>query len=266
MTGREFAAVAAKYIGCCEGDGTHQQFCDTYNSYVRDCPRIENLPRKTQMDYSWAWCAVFVSAIGIETGLAMQEIPVEMSCTNMIVELISMGRWMETDSYKPAPGDIVFFDFAGSSSTDSKGIQTVDHVGIVEKVENGYIHTIEGNSADAVRRNAYQINDKRICGFGVPHFDCAEQEPEEPVPTVPTSVPTITIELHELRRGDQGDEVKALQSLLNGKQPTLSVDGSYGPKTEAAVIALQKELQKINGCVPDGIVGKLTWTKLLKGG
>lgn len=260
MTGREFAAVAAKYIGCCEGDGTHQQFCDTYNQYVKDCLRIENLPRKTQMDYSWAWCAVFVSAIGIETGLAMQEIPVEMSCTNMIVELISMGRWMETDSYKPAPGDIVFFDFAGSSSTDSKGIQTVDHVGIVEKVENGYIHTIEGNSADAVRRNAYAINDRRICGFGVPHFDCTEQ-PEEKPAVEPEK--TIAIELHELRRGDQGDEVKALQSLLNGKQPFLSVDGSFGPLTQAAVIDCQR---KIPGCVADGIVGRLTWNKLLKGG
>lgn len=31
----------------------------------------------------------------------------------------------------------------------------VDHVGIVESVVEGVVHTVEGNSGDAVKRNTY---------------------------------------------------------------------------------------------------------------
>lgn len=53
-----------------------------------------------------------------------------------------------------------------------------------------------------------------------------------------------------LRRGMEGEQVRALQMLLK-----LPVDGNFGPKTEAAVRALQRSLQM----VPDGIVGPKTW-------
>ena len=56
-----------------------------------------------------------------------------------------------------------------------------------------------------------------------------------------------------LRRGDEGDDVKALQKGLK-----LEVDGTFGPKTEAAVRQFQRE----HKMVPDGIVGPKTWGKL----
>lgn len=56
-----------------------------------------------------------------------------------------------------------------------------------------------------------------------------------------------------LRRGDQGEAVKRLQTLL-----TVEPDGDFGPITERFVRKFQKE----NGLEPDGIVGKLTWTAL----
>ena len=58
-----------------------------------------------------------------------------------------------------------------------------------------------------------------------------------------------------LRKGSKGDEVKQLQTLLEG----LTVDGIFGVKTRAAVIAYQSA----NGLDADGIVGPLTWAKLL---
>lgn len=58
--------------------------------------------------------------------------------------------------------------------------------------------------------------------------------------------------------GDRGDNVKALQQLLNAKGASLDVDGAFGPATERAVI----EFQRANGLDVDGIVGPMTWGKL----
>ena len=52
-----------------------------------------------------------------------------------------------------------------------------------------------------------------------------------------------------------GDDVLALQTLLNTKGYDVGTpDGSFGPKTQAAVIIFQKT----NGLVPDGSVGPNT--------
>ena len=61
-----------------------------------------------------------------------------------------------------------------------------------------------------------------------------------------------------LRPGSSGAEVKYLQRLLTNHGFTLSTDGVFGPKTEAAVIAFQAA----NDLDPDGIVGPLTWKTL----
>lgn len=61
-----------------------------------------------------------------------------------------------------------------------------------------------------------------------------------------------------LRKGDTGDAVCYLQTLLNRMGEALSVDGQFGSKTEAAV----RRFQKINKLVVDGIAGLKTWTTL----
>jgi hypothetical protein len=63
-----------------------------------------------------------------------------------------------------------------------------------------------------------------------------------------------------LRRGAQGEHVKQLQEKLNRLIGGLDlpVNGSFGPLTEAAVRAFQRE----HGMVPDGIIGPKSWVKL----
>lgn len=56
-----------------------------------------------------------------------------------------------------------------------------------------------------------------------------------------------------LRRPSNGDLVKQVQAKLG-----IDVDGIFGPKTEAAVRAFQRD----RGLIPDGIVGPLTWAAL----
>lgn len=74
----------------------------------------------------------------------------------------------------------------------------------------------------------------------------------------PVNVTPVTTQ-PMLRTGSRGDAVRKLQELLNAKGYICgSVDGIFGSKTYAAVLAFQKA----NGLAADGIVGSLTWAKL----
>ncbi len=67
------------------------------------------------------------------------------------------GTWGENGQYTPKPGDAILFDWEGDG--------TADHIGIVEKVENGKVYTIEGNSSDSVKKNTYNLGDGKIDGY-----------------------------------------------------------------------------------------------------
>ena len=77
----------------------------------------------------------------------------------------SHDKWIdgsEVDSFNydkvVYPGMIIFFDW----ETDGNP----NHVGIVTKVENGYIYTVEGNSSNAVREKSYSADSVNVFGFG----------------------------------------------------------------------------------------------------
>ena len=75
----------------------------------------------------------------------------------------------------------------------------------------------------------------------------------------PVNVTPVTTQ-PMLCTGSRGDAVRKLQELLNAKGYTCgNVDGIFGSKTKAAVLAFQKA----NGLGADGIVGPLTWGKLV---
>ncbi|MFY0527353.1 peptidoglycan-binding protein [Archangium gephyra] len=62
-----------------------------------------------------------------------------------------------------------------------------------------------------------------------------------------------------LREGARGEPVRALQNRLNQLGFNVgAADGSFGPKTEAAV----KAFQRAKGLTADGVVGPKTWDKL----
>lgn len=62
-----------------------------------------------------------------------------------------------------------------------------------------------------------------------------------------------------VRRGDQGDAVRAAQSQLAAHGYNLTVDGDFGSGTESAV----KSFQSSRGLSSDGIVGPDTWSALV---
>ena len=82
---------------------------------------------------------------------------------------VAVGAWQEKDSYKPAAGDVIFYDWDDSGSGDNTGWP--EHVGIVEKLSGSVITVIEGNKNDAVGRRSLNVNGKFIRGFGVPKYN-----------------------------------------------------------------------------------------------
>ncbi|HEV8566671.1 MAG TPA: peptidoglycan-binding domain-containing protein [Actinoplanes sp.] len=79
-----------------------------------------------------------------------------------------------------------------------------------------------------------------------------------------TAEAQVTLSLPVLRKGQHDGEppVERLQFMLNFVKGVdeLTVDGIFGPKTEAAVRAFQAD----ENLTVDGIVGRHTWTALLR--
>ena len=112
------------------------------------------------------WCACFVSWCANECGyIEAGIIPKFASCESEGVAWFkTCGLWQEK-GYTPKSGDIIFFDWADSND----GL--ADHVGIVSRVENGIIYTVEGNTrGDVCKENKYSIDSSVIRGFGTPAY------------------------------------------------------------------------------------------------
>lgn len=104
------------------------------------------------------WCACFVSWCANESGQLNITIPKFARVEDGIQWFKGNGKWKDK-SYIPVSGDIIFFDW--NSDNDP------DHVGIVEKVEENIIYTIEGNSKDKCMQKKYSIDSNLIFGYGV---------------------------------------------------------------------------------------------------
>ena len=115
------------------------------------------------------WCACFVSWCANECGyIDAGVIPKFAGCVWGVEWFRDRGLWQD-NSYEPRPGDIIFFDWDNKGSSGPQDGES-DHVGIVEKVENGTVYTVEGNSGDSCRENHYAIGYYEILGYGMPQY------------------------------------------------------------------------------------------------
>jgi len=62
-----------------------------------------------------------------------------------------------------------------------------------------------------------------------------------------------------VQNGSQGHPIRTLQFLLRARGHNLTVDGMFGPATEAAV----KAFQTSKGMTADGIMSAQTWSTLI---
>ena len=112
------------------------------------------------------WCACFVSWCANKCGYIRSDIiPKFSGCINGVDWFKDRGQWIG-NSFEPSPGMIIFFDWNDEDGQDGKA----DHVGIVEKVENGRVYTIEGNTSDSCRQRSYPVGYYQILGYGIPDY------------------------------------------------------------------------------------------------
>lgn len=273
--------IARGYLGCKESNGSHKKIIDLYNSH-------KPLARSYKVKYTDSWCATFVSACAIKANYT-DIIPTECSCNQMIKKFQNMGRWTEDDGHVPHLGDVIFYDWQDNGVGDCKG--TSEHVGYVEKVENGKITVIEGNKSDAVARRVLNVNGRYIRGFGCPAYDntthVSTPTPTQNNNTVKSNydawVADLQAELNRqyntglavdglrgpktlaacplVRKGAKGNITRLIQKRLNSVGFHLATDGIFGSGTYNAVNVFQKN----RGLYQDGKVGKKTWDWLLEG-
>ena len=100
-TRNQIVKQAQAWLGSKEGTAAHKAIIDTYNN---DKP----LPRGYKVKYTDAWCATFVSAVGIKCN-AKDIILKECSCAKMIDLHKANGTWVENDAHVPMPGDLILY-------------------------------------------------------------------------------------------------------------------------------------------------------------
>jgi hypothetical protein len=152
--------TAESYLGCKEEDGSHKKIIDLYNSQ-------DPLPVGYTVQYTDSWCATFVSAVALQSGLT-EIIPAECGCERQIGLFQELERWEEQDSAIPLPGDLIYYDW----NMEEKGECTgwADHVGIVVGTKWPYLKVIEGNYNDSVGYHYLKLNDIQIRGFARPDY------------------------------------------------------------------------------------------------
>ena len=167
-TAEKLLEIARGEIGYIEKETNSQLDSKTANAgdnnwtkYARD---LYNAGYYNGNKNGFAWCDMFVDwvhyiAAGKNADEAQRVIcqygPYGAGCEWSAKYYQEAGRYYTSN---PEPGDQIFFsNFA--------------HTGIVEKVENGVITTIEGNTSNMVARRTCSIYSSNIDGYGRPRYD-----------------------------------------------------------------------------------------------
>lgn len=155
----QVVAAAVEWLGVREGTVEHKKIVDTYNNQGK-------LPRGYKLRYTDAWCAGFISFLGIVLGISHVILP-EVGCGPMIELYKAIGRWEERDDYVPKPGDIWMADWDAK-----KGACTgsPDHVELVEWCDGKNIGLVGGNSDNRVKRRTICVESINTRGFCLPDY------------------------------------------------------------------------------------------------
>lgn len=168
-TAEQFVNEAQKYVGYNEFDGSYLQILKTYNNY-------KPLARGYQIKSTDSWCDCFVSAMAIKCN-AVDIIGTEVSCAQHRDIFIKKGIWHLDNTLTPQKGDIVLYSWDSYASPKNYGYPC--HIGIVEKVKDRIVTTIEGNFKDSVGRREYSIGWGYVIGYARPKYNKANIQAEQ---------------------------------------------------------------------------------------
>ena len=171
-------------------------------------------PRDYTLKDTDAWCAAFVTALGIQLGISSVVLP-ECSVPAMLELYRRAGRWEERDDYLPSKGDLLVYDWDDDGAGDCTG--EPDHVGVVTARLGGSLIIVEGNRNGRVAFRTINVNATYIRGYCLPDYDAIGHE----------SVPTWAV-----REFDQAIEA----GITDGSRPLAPCT-----RYEAAIMALRAQ-------------------------
>jgi hypothetical protein len=141
-------------------------------------------PADNQTKYQKAnqpWCGAFVNWVFRKNGVSIPD------CTSTLAGATAFKKakqWQDAETATPEVGDLIFCDFPGD------GVDRISHVGIVVAVGDGWVKTIEGNTAGDKKKSTDErnggevaqkqrgfkkVNEKKlpvyIVGFAKPAFE-----------------------------------------------------------------------------------------------
>lgn len=206
-----------------------------------------------------AWCDIFVdycfvSTFGEAQALDMLCQPKKSAgagCKFSAGYFKKAGRFFD----KPEAGDQIFF-------FDTKG--EINHTGIVSKVDDKKVYTIEGNSGNAVKAHSYALDNKKIAGYGRPRWSIeevasnVEQPTQKPQNTTKLSEEEIALQVingmwgngkeRKQRLTEAGYDYDAIQKAVNKKlgssskpAPVVSEPAVKKPETFTGIVNTIKD-------------------------
>ncbi len=151
---------------------------NNYTKYAADLDKLGDIYNGPKNGFYWCdvfvdWC--FVKAFGKDLGVKMLYQPLKglgAGCTFSAQYFQQHGAFYKN----PQPGDQIFFAY---------GDDGYDHTGIVTKVENSRVYTIEGNTSGGsglvnngggVFEKSYPLGYYLIGGYGRPNYKLYEEE------------------------------------------------------------------------------------------
>jgi hypothetical protein len=192
-TASKVIAIAEAEVGYLEKKSNSQLDSKTanagnknYTKYARDLAAAGYYNGNKQ---GVAWCDVFVDWCHYMASVKDEDVAQNTICQTGPYGagcLYSMRYYKAANRFvtkNPQPGDQIFF---------GKSQNSVSHTGIVYKVDDSKVYTIEGNTSGAsgvvangggVFKKSYALNYKKIVGYGRPRYD-AEEKTESKVESV----------------------------------------------------------------------------------
>lgn len=225
------------------------------------------------------WCNtflnwIFIEAYGLETAKKMLCTDGEWSYyTPTSANYFKKKNLWKTNKETPKPGDVIFF----------KNTTRICHVGIVTKVDEAYVYTIEGNTSGAsgVISNGgmvfgykkYKLNYSRIAGYGCPEYDVLKSIEDVAVDVIAGKYGNGESRKEKLEaEGYNYDEVKKVVNELLSKETEKKANTNKTPEKKPAHTTVKdaytqkefvKDVQMALGVKQDGIVGPVTLGKTI---
>lgn len=233
-----------------------------WTKYASDLAKIDGFYNGNKNGYAWCdvfvdWC--FVQAFGVdEAKKLLNHGQYGAGCTYSAQYFRNANRFYQSPKY----GDVIFFGTNGNEY----------HTGIVYKVDDSNVYTIEGNTSGdtgvvanggGVFKKSYSLSYSKISGYGRPNYDL---EPTV-VPTVPTEQAATTSKtlddlVNEVIAGKWGNGSERADKLTAAGYDYDTVQEAVNSyiKTKKSLTELAKEV--IAGVYGNGSERKNNLTKI----